>query len=95
MLATRLEIIAEMDRIISDESLSRLEKAKRLTDLSERYWQEVFPERGTEAYDQLTVSEQSARMARVQDEEEQFFQTTVNPNQILKALAWPAKGCVF
>ena len=95
MITTRLQIIAEIDDLISDESLSWVAKAKRLTGLSEQYWQVVFPERGTDAYAQLSDSERSARWARVRDEEEQFLRQTANPHLVLEVLDWPATGRPF
>jgi hypothetical protein len=92
MLTNRQRILEEMDQLILDPSVPRSEKYKRLSALCQDYWQDVFPERGTEAYHKLSTSERSARWAFVRAEEAEFWKQIRNPQMILEILDWPVVG---
>jgi hypothetical protein len=86
------EIIRRIDEVI-DSDLARIEKIKLLKELAFLYWDAVFPERRTPAFDNLSVEEQTSRWEAVRKRNE--ISGTRNPNGIRYVVDWPGTGGSF
>ncbi|MEW6733827.1 MAG: hypothetical protein AB1489_21050 [Acidobacteriota bacterium] len=86
-------IVKKIDEIITDQNISRNEKISVLKSLAENYWKEVFPEYGTDAFEQITDQEMKNRWekARLEDNVDRYD----NRNQIIYVLDWPGTGGNF
>lgn len=88
-----LAIVQEIDRIIDFKSLSIGQKCIVLEMMANRYWDVVFPERGTPEYEKLTSADRKARWDGVRARNE--LTHLKHSKEVESVIRWPATGETF
>jgi hypothetical protein len=85
------EIVDKIGKTIANLDLEREEKINRLKRLADECWNEVFPERGTPQYEELSVEERHRRWESVRG----LVRQRQDADYVFKVLDWPGSGGDF
>lgn len=89
------ELIGKIEAVICDVSVPREARVRQLKKLADECWNSVFPERGSEAYENLGSEEESRRWKEFWERVKPRVERSHRRKEIMYVLDWPASGGTF